>query len=197
MMECNCYGGTVKIEEHNVTVTIPPGAIEKGITVKIEVAASLFGSHKVKEAHFSRISPFVWIGASYIFQKPLKVEVEHHAVVSNKQHISDLCVMEAYIGKSQMYDDVMCEASNNCHRHCEIGSSFYTYLTNSGCTCVAKKSDAIPDEVAVYQFLPKQYSNLKSFTLEIGFCCNLKQLRKVKYEYLALFNCSITWYIIF
>ena len=83
----------IEIPDHNVTVTVLQGAIEKGYTVEIEVAASLFGSYEFPKDCF-RISPYVWIGTSYSFKKPLEIEVEHHAVVSKEDDVSKICVLE-------------------------------------------------------------------------------------------------------
>ena len=178
---CTDYGKVIEIEELNVTVTIPQGAIGKGYTVEVEVAVSLFGPHKLPK-DYTRISSYVWIGASYSFKKPLKIEVEHHVVVAKKDDISLLCVMEACKENgtdSHTDEDRMCETNQVCSSYCEIWSSFYTYHTYSKFTCLAKKSTEIADEVAVCQYLPKNYVEVERFTVEICFCCNLKFLRKV------------------
>ncbi|XP_065885420.1 uncharacterized protein [Dysidea avara] len=178
---CTNYGKVIEIEQHNVTVTVPQGAIEKGYSVEVEVAVSLFGPHKLPKDYI-RISSYVWIGASYSFKKPLKIEIEHHAVVVKNADISLLCVMEARKENGtdpHTDEDKMCEATEVYSSDCETGSSFYTYHTHSKLTCLAKKSVNIADEVAVYQFLPKNYAELENFTVEICFCCNLKFLRKL------------------
>jgi len=181
--QCTNYGKVIEIKDHNVTVHVPQGAIEKGYTVEVEVAVSLFG-HKLPKG-YTRISSYVWIGASYSFKKPLKVEVEHHAVVAKEADVSQLCVMEACIEnetESHTDEDKMCETIQASSSYCnEIRSSFYTYHTRSKLTCLAKKKEGaeIADEVAVYQYLPKNYTEVNNFTVEICFCCNIKFLRKV------------------
>ena len=178
--ECFRRGKKFDINDHNVKVEIPQGAIEKGDTVEVKVAASLFGPHKLPKG-YTRISAYVWIGgAGYRFKKPLKIEVEHHAILSKEDDISQLCVLESCMHNEE---NEMCEATNTSSSQYEIGSGFYTYIqidhTYSKYTCLAKKSREIADEVAVYQFLPKNYVELDNFTVEICFCCNLKFLRKV------------------
>jgi len=179
--KCKNYGKKLEVQDHNVTVEIPKGAIEKGDIVEVEVAASLFGQHKLPKG-YTRISSFVWIGASYNFKKPLKIEVEHHAVVAKEADISQFCVME--VCKENRTDphtdeERMCEAIQVYSSHCEIGHTFYIYHTHSKLTCLAKRSAKIADEVVVYQFLPKNYTEVEDFIVEICFCCNLKFLRKV------------------
>ncbi|XP_065883895.1 long-chain-fatty-acid--CoA ligase ACSBG2-like isoform X3 [Dysidea avara] len=181
-IKCTHYGHKVEIEEHNVTVIIPKGAVEKGHIAAIEVSASLFGSYKIPNGH-SRISPYVSIGTEYDFKEHLIVEVEHHAVITKEQDITSLRIMEVQKGSRsgyQSYDDEMCEASSNYPGHCKIRSTVYTYKTKSKCTCVVKKTDsvAVPDYVIVRQFLPKNYAELDDFTIEICLCCNLKYLKK-------------------
>jgi len=181
LQRCTNYGETIEVQDHNATVKIPQGTIEKGYTVEVEVAASLFGPHKLPKG-YTRISPFVWIGASYSFKKPLKIEVEHHAVVAKEADISQFCVMEVCNeNRTDPHTDEerMCEAIQVYSSYCEIRSSLYTYHTHSNFTCLAKKSTEIADEVAVYQFVPMDYARLQNFIVEICFCCNLKHLRKV------------------
>ena len=179
---CGNYGSVIEIEEHNVTITIPKGAIEKGYVVEVEIAVSLFGPHKLPKGYI-RISPYVWIGANYGFKKPLKIEIEHHGVVLKDDDILLLCVMEASNKNKADYSsdeyEMLHVATHNNSNHCEIRSPFYTYYTNSKCTCVAMRIVQIATEIAVYQFLPKNYSELDTFIVEICFCCNLKFLRKV------------------
>ena len=198
-IKCTHYGHKVEIEEHNVTVIIPKGAVEKGHIAAIEVSASLFGSYKIPNGH-SRISPYVSIGTEYDFKEHLIVEVEHHAVITKEQDITSLRIMEVQKGSRsgyQSYDDEMCEASSNYPGHCKIRSTVYTYKTKSKCTCVVKKTDsvAVPDYVIVRQFLPKNYAELDDFTIEICLCCNLKYLKKVGMYLFPLrlhpFCCSI------
>ena len=176
---CGHYGQKLEILEHNVTVNIPTGAIEKGYTVEIEVPASLFGLYDFPEGYFC-ISPYIWIGASYRFKKPLEIEVEHHAVVL-RDDVTKICVLEAHKKNENDYSSThnLFEASDKYKSQCGIGSSSYTYYTNSKHTCVAKKGESIPVVVAVYQFLPYNYEEIDHFDVEICFCCNLSFFKKV------------------
>ena len=178
--ECSYYGQKIEIPDHNVTVTVLQGAIEKGYTVEIEVAASLFGLYEFPKDCF-RISPYVWIGTSYSFKKPLEIEVEHHAVVAKEDDVSKICVLEACEDKENDHSNEhkLFESSEKYKSRCGIGSSFYTYYTYSKHTCVAKKSESIPVEVAVYQYLPYNYAEIDCFDVEVCFCCNLKFFKKV------------------
>ncbi|XP_065886216.1 uncharacterized protein [Dysidea avara] len=165
--DCNYYGQRIKIQDHNVTVNIPKGAIEKDYTVEVKVAASLFGSYVFPKG-LSRASPYVWIGANYSFKKPLDIEVEHHAAILKEDYRSNLCVMEICDKKS----------GESSESQCLVGNSFCTYCTTSKHITFIAKSENIPVEVAVYQFLPHNYKKENNFTLEIVFCCNLEFFRK-------------------
>jgi len=182
--DCGHYGQKLEISDHNVVVTIPNGAIEKGYTVEIEAATSLFGSYDFPTDCF-RISPYVWIGASYRFKKPLEIEVEHHAVVLKDDDVTNICVLEAHEKHENDYSSAqkLFEASHKYKGRCGIGSSSYTYYTNSKHTCVAKKGENIAVEVLVYQFLPHNYAEINYFDVEICFCCNLKFFKKVNICY--------------
>ena len=174
---CSYSGKKIEIFDHNVTVTIPSGAIERGYTVEIQVAASVFGSYNFPIGYF-RTSPYVWIGASYIFKKRLVIEVEHHAFVSEGKEISNICVLEVRENDHDV-EHYLCEVPDNYNGKYGIGSSFYTYHTNSKHTCVAGKTETIPIRVAMYQYVPQNYMELNAFDIEICFCCNLNFFRKV------------------
>ena len=175
--KCSYSGKKIEIFDHNVTVTIPSGAIERGYTVEIQVAASVFGSYNFPIGCFG-ISPYVWIGTNYIFKKPLKIDVEYHAFVSEEKKISNICVLEVCANDHNV-EHKLCEVPNNYIGKCRIGSSFYTYYTNSKHTCVAGKHEKIPVRVAMYQYVPQKYMELDAFDIEICFCCDLNFFRKV------------------
>lgn len=173
------YGTQIIIEKHNITITIPKGAIEKGYTVEITAAASFFASFGFpRECHC--ISSYLWIGASYDFKKPLKIEMEHHAAVSQQEDLSQLCVMEAERNRDDYGDKyVMCEVNGKPKCQFEIDSPRCTYFTKSKYTCLASKDRKMADKVAVYYFLPETYKSDDAFTAIFCFCYSLKFCKQV------------------
>ena len=173
------YGAQIIIKEHNITITIPKGAIEKGYTVEIQAAASFFAAFSFpNECHC--ISAYLWIGASYDFKKPLKVEMEHHAAISLQEHILELCVMEGKRKRDDFGDDyVMCEVNGNAQCRFEIDSPRCTYFTKSKYTCLVSNDRKIADKVAVYYFLPRSYESDDRFTAIFCLCYSLKFCKQV------------------
>ena len=173
------YGKQIIIKKHNIIITIPKGAIEKGYTVEIKAAASFFASFRFsKECHC--ISTYLWLGASYDFKKPLIVEMEHHAAISLEEDLSKLCVME---GK-RVIDDfgdyyAMCEVNGNAQCQFEIDSAHCTFFTKSKYTCLVSKDRKMADKVAVFYFLPKTYKSDDTFTAMFCLCYNLKFCKQV------------------
>ena len=173
------YGKQIIIENHNITITIPKGAIEKGVVVEIAAAASCFASFNLSK-DYRCISCYLWIGANYDFQKPLKVEMEHHAAISRQENLSKLCVMEGKRNTTSdyTYDYTMCEVNDKTYQF-HVDSSRCTFFTKSGYTCLASKDRKVADKVAVYYFLPKSYKLDNTFAAVFCLCYTLKFCKQV------------------
>ena len=168
------------IKEHNITITIPKGAVEKGYVAEIKVSASVFRSFNFP-GEYHCISPYLWIDTNYDFKKPLKIKMEHHAVVSQPEDKSELCVMERIKDDKDDYgcNYTMSEVYDKSQCSSQIGSSVCTYFTKSEYTCLASKNARIEDKVAVYYFLPESYELNDSFTAIFHFCYDLKFYNEV------------------
>ena len=185
------YGKQITIEAHNITITIPNGAVEKGYVVEIKAGASLFGSFSFPEEYYHCVSPYLWIHTDYIFKKPLKVEMEHHGVVSQQEDISKLCTMEGIKDDTDDYGSkytIMREVDDKSQCKFKLGSSVCTYYTKSKYTCLASKSKKITDKIAVYYWLPQSYESAENFLAIFHFCYDLKFYNEVCiFEYVYLY----------
>jgi len=173
-------GGVLIVEEHDVRVTIPHGAIEVGQKIQIEVSADLFGNFVVPES-YQPISAYVWIGACYKFKKQLEIEVEHWAVVS-QQDLSHLCILttdcEMLCAKSEMNLEEMYE--DTCNHQYEINGTTCTFYTDHFCSkCLATKYRELPKRIVMYHYVPKDYTKDLDFVAEVCFCYDLRLCKKV------------------
>ena len=167
-------GGELSVKEHAVKVIIPPGAIDEGFVVQIEVAASLFGSYKTPKGYHT-ISPYGWLGASYIFKKKLQVEIEHDVHVTKKTNLSELCVLTTHgENKWEMHEDT-------CEYQYELNNPICTLFVSQFCSkCLAEKGEAkIPKRIIMYFYLPKDYKSAHEFIAEVTFCYALRFCMKV------------------
>ena len=172
-----CDGGAMMIEEYNVKVTVPSGAVEDPCVVEIQVAASLFSPFVVPN-DCRPVSPYVWVGASYTFKKPVLVEFEHHADISNSKDISQLCMLKACCSKRNSHYHEMHE--NTQDHHYDISYSICSLFANHFCSyCLAAKSVQIPDRVAAYHYVPGGFKSLNEFRAELCFCYDLNCCKKV------------------
>ena len=175
-------GGKLLIDEHSVIITIPKGAIAVGDQVQIQAAASLIGPYIIPEA-FHPVSAFVWIGASYTFEKKVQVQIEHHAVLSHPEDIVQMsllsaCCKDKVIGNDgqDMYE--MHEATYQ--PQCKIKEFICIYSTDHFCSnCLTTKDEKIPNRIVVYHTLPKLYESADVFVSEICFCYSLELCKKV------------------
>ena len=156
--EFDCYGGELFIKEHAVKITVPAGAITKGHVVQLEAAAGPLGAYSIPEGYHP-ISIYVFLQASYLFRKKLKVEIEHDVVVSEDMDTSMLRVLTtgkevSCFGKDgqkwlEMQEDT-------CEYQYEVYKSTCTLFTDHFCSkCLAVIDTVnIPKRVMVYHYLP-------------------------------------------
>ena len=170
-------GGVLTIEEYGVKVTVPSGAIEDHYVVEIQAAASLFGPFAIpNDCH--PVSAYVWLGAKYKFKKPIQVEFEHHADISNPENISQLCMLKASCTKCNSHYHNMHKITQD--NHYDISDSVCTLFTDHFCSyCLAVESVQIPDRIVAYHYLPEDYESLNKFRAEVCFCYDLSICKKV------------------
>ena len=187
----NDYGNQITIEAHNITITIPPGAVEKGYIVEIKVGANCFGPLSFPEGYYHCISPCLWIHTEYNFKKLLKVEMEHHAVVCQQEDMQELCILEGIKDDTDDYGSgytIMHEVNDKSQCKFRLGSSICTYCTRSKYTCLASKSKEIADRVSVHYWLPQSYKSDEKFLAIFHFCYDLKFYSEVcVFAYLCMY----------
>ena len=171
-------GGILVIEEHAVKITIPDGAIETDCRVQVKAAASLFGPYSIPESYLP-ISAFVWIGACYQFLKPLEVEIEHFALITQLQDLSNLCVLTD--DKESLLDGQEYKMQEDtCQFQYKINETTCTLFSDRFCSkCLAAKYRNIPKRVMMYHYLPEDYKLAVEFVAEVCFCYDLTFCKKV------------------
>ena len=76
-MECGYSGLNYTIEDHDITLKIPEGAVEKNQIIHVEIGVSMYGCFIFpKNAH--PISPIVWL---CILEKDLKLNEKFHLIL--------------------------------------------------------------------------------------------------------------------
>ena len=169
-------GGVFVIEKYGLTVTVPRGAIEEGVTVEIQAAVSLFGPFVIPKDYYL-ISGFVWIGVCYVFKEKVSLKIEHHAEISNEDDLADLHILEACMKhKQELYE--MHKATGQYHY--SVGNSFCTYSSEHFCSlCLGKTDLNIPDRIMVYHYLPNNYKSSDEIRAEVCFCYDYTICKKV------------------
>ena len=167
------------IEKYAVKVNVPSGAIDEHHEVEIQAAASLLGPFGIPNGCHP-VSPYVWIGANYSFKKLIKLEFEHHAVISNSEYISQLCILKTYCTNDCTKCDTHHPMMYDSTKKYVISDSVCTLYTNHFCSqCLACKDEQIPDRFAVYHYIPENYKSVDDFTSEVCFCYDLNRCKKV------------------
>ena len=89
VLECGYEGLTHTISDHDVTITIPEGAVSKGDTVHFELGVSLYGPFRFPE-NVRPISPVIWLcllEEDYDLKQTFEIHVPHFLMHLTKQRI--------------------------------------------------------------------------------------------------------------
>ena len=79
ILECDCLGLQYTLEDHDITLVVPKGAVSEGEKVHFEIGVTMFGPFIFPE-NKQPISPIVWLcllEESYELKKPYKLIVPH------------------------------------------------------------------------------------------------------------------------
>ena len=78
VLECGSSGREYTIEDHDITLRIPSGAIPTGEKVRFEIAVAMFGPFKFPR-DTQPISPILWLCLldDYVLSKPFQVILPH------------------------------------------------------------------------------------------------------------------------
>ena len=165
-------GGTLVIEEHDITITIPHLAIAQGDTVEVYAAAAILAPYQLP-AGYDPVSVFVWLGGNYVFKKMIKVIVPHCA--AGGDGITQLAVLTGSAS------ELTVQQVDNCHQY-RMGDVECHYYTDELCSlCVARKRLLYPirTRLCLLYCVSKDWRTADKTTIEIALCCDLKYCMKV------------------
>ena len=101
--DCNCVlesviidenGGKLYFDEHEIFVTIPPGAIPNRVKAELKFGATLFAP--VKFANKSRpVSAIIWLCMNVSLLKPMQIQMPHCIDIESKAQASYLTFAKA------------------------------------------------------------------------------------------------------
>ena len=89
ILECNYNGLEHTIEDHDITLRIPKGAVVEGKKIHFEIAVAMHGPFVFIEGT-QPISPFLWLclmEEDYTFTKPFQVILPHYLTGLNKERM--------------------------------------------------------------------------------------------------------------
>ena len=167
---CDHNGGVISSKDGDLRLTIPKGAIEIGNLVTFFIATNLYGPFVLpSKCKADLASPYYWIGVngSYHFQKPVKVEFEHFAVVTacDPSHYQLLTCEdddESYTMQVVKYDlDFTMQGDLSL---CTFETyKFCSYCLYHGC------KDPVINRVAAIYLKEKDFKYSNDFTVQIWF----------------------------
>ena len=194
-------GGDLIIKDHDVTITVPKLAVSEGDKVEVKAAASLIGPYKLPE-EYDQISVFVWIGANYMFRKPVQIRIPHIASFVDLNDVFDVVILTAN------KNDLVLNENNNLvlqmHESVydyqyEVNKDYCDYYTDHFCSkCLARRRSFIsklfsrltsstPRELSnpnrtrttVFFCVPEDYATADELLIELCICYSLKHCLKV------------------
>ena len=194
-------GGVLIIEEHDVTITVPELAISEGDKVEVKAAANLIGPYKLPD-EYDQISVMVWMGADYMFKKPVHIRIPHCVSITDPNEAFDVVVLTA--NKDDLVlnknGDLVLQMHESVYDyHYEVNDDYCDYYTNHFCSkCLARRksfvfnlfsrltsstpreiSNPIRTRITVFFCLPHDYATANKLIIELCICYSLKDCLRV------------------
>ena len=161
------HSGGVLTNKDGIKITIPEGAIKDGDSVMLYTVVDLCGPFVFpSKCQADVVSPYYWIGVdgSYQFYKPVQVEFEHFAVVTDPSHYQLLCCKDD--------DNTMQPVDYDLNFNVQHGiswCSFQTYHFCSYCLFYKYKFSDSMKIIGLFYFKSKNYLYSCSFNVQILF----------------------------
>ena len=179
-------GGVLIIEDHDVTITVPELAVAKGDKVEVQAAAGLIGPYKIP-SDCSPVSVFVWMGANYMFKKPVRIRIPHCASITDSNDAFGMVVLTADKRDLVLNEngDVVLQMHESVYDYLyEVHDDYCDYYTNHFCSkCLARRlcfskllrgiSYHNRTKIAVFFCVPDDYATADDFLIELCICYSL------------------------
>lgn len=177
-------GGTLHIGDHDIDIIIPELAVSTGDVAEVRAAAVLAGPHRMPSG-YDPISVTVWVGASYDFNKLIRVSIPHCVIINSPQDIEGLVALTASNEEFTVNTNSRLLAQAVGHSNCycyAVNSPYCDYYTDCHCgsICLARKLNQ-PSRLStmVFCWKPPDYHLTDKISVEFYFCYNLKNSVKV------------------
>ena len=175
---CDHNGGVLTSKDGDFKLTIPKDAIKEGDFVTLSIASDLYGPFVLpSNCQADVVSPYYWVAVSesYHFQKPVKVEFQHFAVVTACHPLHYQLLYCEDDDESHTMQPVATDCSPRFTVQDDISwCTFYTDHFCSYCLCHGCKDPIITRIVAIYLKTKDSYP----FTKEIWFSFPIAQCMK-------------------
>ena len=161
---CDCNEKLITSKD-GITLSIPKGAIKKGDSVIFSIATDLFGPFTIpSNRQTDVVSPYIWICASYHFQKPIQVEFEHYGAC-DPSHYQLLCCEDD--DESYTMRPVDHELRFSVREYISLCTFFTTHFCSY---CLFHHSDDhVVNRIGTFLLKPEKCQYLHHFTVEIWF----------------------------
>ena len=194
-------GGELILEDHDITITVPELAVSKGDKVEIQIAASLIGPYKLPD-DCEPISVFVWMGANYMFRKPIQVRIPHCFYVTDSDEVFDVVVLTADNKDLVLNDngDLVLQMHESVYDYqYKVNDNYCDYHTDHFCSkCLARRRSRIfklfdrltlststvtpnssKTRITVFFCVPDDYATADELLIELCICYSLKHCLQV------------------
>lgn len=202
-MECDCDGCVYYIEDHEITLRVPKGALLKGTKVHFEIGVSLDGPfHFPKES--TPISPIVWlciIEENAELRQPFQLTLPHYLtkISGERMRYHEVQFAKAhhkYENFTYNFETYECtDKAINDQGYAVLESQHFCFYC-----LVAKKSRQVAME-AGYMFvrIEKPLIQKRKHDLEVDFCViyQLKTCKKVCHNVVIFTYCLLCINILF
>ena len=162
VVTCDHRGRQFKNEEHDITVTIPEGAIPEGLVVHFELAVAIIGPFNFSGSR-RPISPILWMcpQETFEFQKPFTITLPHFLTEAKPEDLENVAFSKAteycyYTNPDgeHLYDFKTHPDADKPHFFSEDGVNYGSFQTSHCCLyCLENKKWTRDDMLKAGYFL--------------------------------------------
>ena len=192
LLECDFSGKELHIEDHDITLTIPEGAVTKGKRLYLEVGVAMYGPFIFPTRDAQPISPILWLcplDGDFAVNKPIQIKLPHFLTGLSTERLQDHGVgfmkanhTDKIIDRhGQIYYKFQNSEGSKKFISNDIESKSFGILTTKHCCfyCIEAKKSPIMTLDATYYLIRIENSSHPNYEVHFAAICYLKTCLEV------------------
>ena len=195
VLKCDSSGQKLHIEDHDITLTIPEGAVAKGKNLYLEVGVTMYGPF-IFPTYVQPISPILWLcplDGDFAVNKPIQIKLPHFLTGLSTDKLQEyrIAFMKAnHLDIIDQYDQIYYNFQdiNSSEEFCSDEYKSYGVLAIEHCCFYCIKANKSPEMIrdATYCLIRIEKSTPLRYEIRFPTTYLLNTCIKVKFVYCSL-----------